>query len=70
MGVSSTQRGRWAVDLGGVLVRRRTLTGARRTARITGGVVRHWRHCRQHPISQNHAWESPGHPLRSPKAAP
>ncbi len=54
----SMERGRWAVDLGGVLVRRRTLTGARRTARATTGRVRHWRRCPPAPI-RPYAWERP-----------
>lgn len=54
----SVERGRWAVDLGGVLVRRKTLTGARRTARVTAGRVRHWRRCAPAPI-QPYAWERP-----------
>ena len=58
------ERGRWAVDLGGgVFVRRRTLTSARRTARITGGRVRRW-HRMEHPATAGHAWISPGHPLK------
>jgi hypothetical protein len=51
----SVERGRWAVDLGGVLVRRKTLTGARRTARVSRGRVRHWQRCIRAPI-QPYAW--------------
>jgi hypothetical protein len=54
----SLERGRWAVDLGGVLVRRKTLTGTRHTPRMAAGRVRHWRRCLPAPI-QPYAWERP-----------
>ena len=63
----SIERGRWAVDLGGgVFVRRRTLTRARRTALTTGGSVRHWQRM-GHPATAQHAWISPLHPLKGPE---
>ncbi len=54
----SVERGRWAVDLGGVLVRRKTLTGARCTNTRRPTASGTGRRCAPVPV-RPYAWERP-----------